>query len=179
MAVKTFPLRELYEKDNRDSVIRLLESLSHFRCKYNSKELEEFLKNKSLEFEERNLTRTYLVCEDTMDNIQGYFSIGIKSISLEKASNKYKRIIASDDRVNNASVFLIAHIGASKTGKLEKHELLKIAVTYIKYAQNIIGGRAMYLDCDKNNEKLIKYYENFGFTTIGEDEHYKNLIMKI
>ena len=94
-------------------------------------------------------------------------------------STKYKRLIASTDRAKSASVFLIAHIGACKNGNLEKYELLKIAVSYLKHAQDVIGLRAVYLDCDKDNHKLSAYYEDFGFVKISEDEHYKNLIMKL
>jgi len=156
-----------------------MESLSNFKCKYDSHDLEDFLQNKALEFEERNLIRTYLVCQDIVDNLHGYFSIGIKSLILDGVSTKYKRLIASTDRAKSASVFLIAHIGACKSSNLEKYELLKIAVSYLKHAQDIIGLRAVYLDCDKDNKKLIKYYESFGFAVISEDEQYKNLIMKL
>lgn len=176
--IKTYSISKFYQKDDRASVENITEALSHFKCKFDNEDLERFLKEKAIEFEERNLTRTYLVC-DTPDRLEGYFSIGLKSIALDHVSKKFKRVIASDDRVNNAHVFLIAHIGASAGSKLEKYQLLRSAVQYIRKAQVLVGGRAIYLDCDKENERLIKYYETFGFTVIDEDEHYKNMIIKI
>ena len=46
-------------------------------------------------------------------------------------------------------------------------ELLDLALDKINFVQNEIGGKFTYLEC-QDNSKLIKFYEDNGFTKFGK-----------
>lgn len=179
----TVPLKSLYVKGDRDSTLKLLESLSHFRCKFrdNNMELEEYLKKKAIEFEDRNLNRTYLVLDETVDEILGYFTICMKVLGFgDKVSKSKRDDLTSGSKEQFTPSLLIAHMGKSEkcNDRLRRCEILDTAISYIKRAHEIVGGRIILVECDKDNHRLKKYYTDNGFKILQENT-YTELVMKL
>ena len=52
---------------------------------------------------------------------------------------------------------------------IDGSELLQMAIDKVKKAQNIVGGKFVYIECE-NNRKLIEFYEINGFVSFGRRE---------
>ena len=94
-----------------------------------------------------------------------YFSVAVKSINLQPLNkNRRKKITAGESNSDNYATFLIGHLAKddSVKYKLGKH-ILDLALLVIYAAQNLVGGRLVYLDC-KDTIELKNFYESNGFT---------------
>lgn len=139
-------------------------ALSLFKCKKNLDE-QKFINQEAIFFERHNKARTYLLIRD--DTIIAYFSIAFKSIDLVTISKNKKKSLTGGEQVNTYSSYLIGHL--AKDDSIEEKMLpilLDNAMSLIYEAQSIVGGRLVYLDC-KNEPKLIKMYEEYGFEYFG------------
>ncbi len=140
--------------------------VSSFSCERNH-ELENFLKNQAIEFEKKNLARTFLVLDDdslsvAKIQINGYFSLSVKSILFSEEVSKTKRKhLAKNDTVSHVGCFLLGQI--AKDDKMHAgygKEILDMAISKIRTAQQNVACRFLYLDCIKS---LRSYYEKQGF----------------
>ena len=77
------PLAELLNTSDESEVN---DFLSTFRCS-RDKDYEDFLKEKSVAFEKRWLSRTYLITNEAGEEILAYFSIGLKCASINDTDN--------------------------------------------------------------------------------------------
>ena len=165
------PLKELYNPNSEDSKNRLLGSFLSFECVTKSEDVESFLKEKCIWFEERDLSRTFLVFDETAKELLGYFSLAIKSIDIQDVSNTVRKKFAGTTETDHSAAYLIGQIGKDKKcGKrLVKYQILDEALRYIQRSRDFVGGRVVYLDC-KNQPDLIKYYQDAGFAFLRERE---------
>lgn len=147
--------------DNEAEFSKLKSALCNFKCSKNLDE-QDFLHNKAIDFELHNIARTYLLISN--QGIIGYFSLAIKSISLEDCTkSKRKDITSGRSNENHYPAFLIGHI--AKDERISESlgtTLLDCAITFIYEAQVLVGGRLAYLDC-KDEQKLKNLYEGYGF----------------
>ena len=175
----TVSLKDLYVKGDSASVLKLLEALSLFRCKKGNDDVQDFLRKKSIIFEELNLARTYIIFDDHNLDIIGYFSIAVKVLDVcDLSKSQRKKLSAGIGDCTHVATFLVGQIGKSdKCGdRLIKYQILDTAISYIKEAQNIVGGRIIYLDCLKD---LIPYYEGRGLKLLTQNDKYAQMIMPI
>lgn len=145
-------------------------ALSLFKCNKNLDE-QKFINKEAIFFERHNKARTYLLIRDSV--IIAYFSIAFKSIDLVTISNSKKKSMTGGEQVNTYSSYLIGHL--AKDDNVEEKMLpvlLDNAMSLIYEAQAIVGGRLVYLDC-KNEPKLIKMYEDYGFEYFGTSQKTK------
>lgn len=158
----------------REDAVQMI--ISKFSCPLNS-EVEIFLRDKSVEFEKMDLSRTYFVFTEYNNKqvLLGYYAITIKDINLaEGVSNKNRKLIAGFSSRKSCSVHLIGQL--AKNYKNNIHELhlitgkrlLELAIERILLAYQIIGGRAILVECE-NKEKLRKFYESNGFHLVDKD----------
>lgn len=175
-------LREIINSKYYDEV-SLRETLSTFSGPSNDKNFEDvirFLKNDAINFEKEDQTRTYLLINDEQwedGNIQidGYFSIALKNMYFNKSIDKsflYETFGVTN--TNNRVAFLIGQLARNEcsekgTGKM----LLEEALSYIANVSDIIGGRIVYLDCDRS---LQSYYEKNGFSFLQTKKSNNELI---
>ena len=158
-------------------------------CK--SKDVESFLKTKSIDFEKRNKSRSFIVLDSEelhkykRLSILAYFTLALKSLKVhnEKVTPALRRKMDGFDKnAKEFESFLIGQLGRNdtiKSSELPGKDLLNMAISFISKAQKIVGGRIVMIDCENNN-KLIKFYEDNGFILI--QEHNKkpmNLIQMI
>lgn len=156
--------------------------LSSFSCPLN-KDVESFLHNKAIEFSKRGFAKTHLVFWQSPDGLEkefiGYYAIATKSFALSKDAvpkNLYKKLAPygtfhSDIKKNIIPALLIGQLGKNYANGndclISGGELLKLALDKIQSIQDDAGGKYTYLECE-DNEKLIHFYEEHGFTQFGK-----------
>lgn len=154
--------QELGEKE-------LKELFAEFFCSKN-KDVEQFLKEQSIEFTKKNQSVTYLLFAKRTRSLLGYFTLAIKPISLkaEHFSNTAKRKIArvsQYDEINKTytlAAYLIAQLGKnianSVNEKISGTQLLQSALEIIEEIQKMVGGMVVFLETE-NSEQLLDFYE--------------------
>lgn len=152
--------------------------LSLFSCPINPA-IENFVKNRAIDFSRRKLSVTYLVKDPANGQMLGYFALTHKAVlipstNLSKTSRKKLERYARLDRATGeymASAFLIAQFGKNyavdEGGRISGSELMNIANDILVNIQRQIGGGIIYLDCE-DIENLKRFYEYEKFQTFGE-----------
>ena len=154
---------------------RTKELLSHFSSPLNE-DVENFLKQKAIEFARQGISQTHLVMASYRDKpvLVGYFCLANKYITIQgnKLSSTLKRRVrkfAMWDPVAKAyclSAPLIAQLGKNYAGGLNTlitgDELLKIACDKVSKIQLDLGGKFVYLECE-DKPALIEFYSSNGF----------------
>lgn len=156
--------------------------LSSFSCPLN-KDIENFIKYKSIEFSKRTTAKTHLVFWQTEDQkfieLVGYYTITSKVITIDRnvLSNteakklKNQGIYDTVKQEYTVSAPLIAQLGKNFTDGndtlISGTDLLQLAVNKIHKIQREIGGRFMYLECE-DNEKLLTFYKKHNFKIFGK-----------
>ena len=137
-------------------------------------EIEDFIKNKAINFATGKLSITYLVNDEDTGNILGYFTLTHKSIIIngdnlssttKKKLARYSRLDASTGNYM-ASSFLLAQFGKNyaldKDDQINGSELMRLATDILINIQRQIGGGIVYLDCE-DKEALTSFYKKQNF----------------
>ncbi|MBQ9389667.1 MAG: GNAT family acetyltransferase [Synergistaceae bacterium] len=158
--------------------IKLSEDLSLFSCQINPA-IENFIRNRAIDFARRKLSITYLVVDTYDGEILGYFALTHKAVLIPDVtmSNTSRRKLERYARLDRstgdymASAFLIAQFGKNygvDNGKrISGRDLMNIANDILVNIQNQIGGGIIYLDCE-DNESLKQFYTDEKFQPFGE-----------
>ncbi len=164
------------------SIINLF---SKFRCSTDP-DAEYFLKNRSIEFEKKDVSRTYLLVTENekLDHyhIHGYFSIAIKCLSLTDPSKiPFKLYELMNVNKGIAQSYLLGQL--AKTDGEKKglgREMIHGALDIFARGNDMFGCRLIRLDC-KDQPKLLRYYESCGFISIGKnrDETFNQMVTTI
>ena len=187
MAYKIINLKDIYNAIGEE---KTKEKLREFSCSLNN-DVEYFLKEKAIEFSKQDISRTYIVMSQykNKDVIVGYFAItnkvtNIKKVNLSKTKRKNLLKFAVYDKENknySISLPLIGQIGKNYTNNFNKlisgDLLLKLAFDKIKEAQEIVGGRFVFIECE-DKQKLLHFYESNGFVCFGKRNLEKDEIDK-
>lgn len=173
-------LNQLIESVGEDKTKSILSS---FSCPKNI-DVQNFLKNKSIEFSRAGFAKTHLIFwhEDSAPlELVGYFSIASKffTISKDAVSNATIKKISQHGNYSQdikkyvIAAPLIAQLGKNYAGGnnflISGDELLKMAVEKVKEIQNEIGGKFTYLESE-DVEYLKSFYGNNGFKEFGKRE---------
>lgn len=174
-------LRELIELEECDEA-SLQEALSLFECAYtdeDSKDVRKFLEEHAIQNEKEGETRTYLILDDEAwgngnVKIDGYFAIALKNLYFNKGIDKNILIQIFGEEKKGCPAYLIGQL-ARGAGAIKGSgaDYLKIALSYIASASDIVGGRVVYLDCNKNRRE---YYERQGFSYLQEKNKDETMI---
>lgn len=169
--VTVFNIREyLSGNDIKLGEEQLQQVLSEFLCNKNT-DVERFLKERSIDFTEKNQSVTYLVFSNVDAELVGYFTLAIKPISvkLDAFSNTMKRKIARVSKLDEPtssytlSAYLIAQLDKNFANNANERitgaQLLQAAVETIKELQYMVGGMVVFLEAE-DNEKLLSFYED-------------------
>ena len=141
--------------------------------------VEAFLKGSAEDFARQHKSVTHLVFSNDLAKLVGYFTLAIKSITVDaKMMSKtmeraFKKIGKFDEAMNTYTVaaYLIAQLGRNfapsvKSG-ISGDDLLEVALHLLKGIQEDIGGTIAFLET-QNNEKLLSFYTSNGFRAIGQ-----------
>ena len=152
--------------------------LSSFSCPVSPK-IENFIRNRAIDFARRKISITYIVSDPEDGEILGFFTLAHKAVMIppHKLSNTSRKRLARFARFDEptgqymASAFLIAQLGknyAVDDGTLiTGAELLDIANDILLGVQRKIGGGVIYLDSE-DTPKLMQFYEHEAFYKFGE-----------
>lgn len=188
MGYKVTSLKDIYRNIGEDETKCILKD---FECALN-KDVEYFIKEKAIEFAKQDIAETFIVTSSykKKEVIVGYFSFATKVVKMKRntlTGKKKKRFckFAEYDEENHCFFISLPLIG--QLGKNYKNEynklitgdvLLKLACDKMKEAQEILGGRFIFLECE-DKTVLREFYERNGFVCFGKrnlekDERDKN-----
>lgn len=173
---ETINILDIFEKCGEEA---LLTCLSSFSCPKNM-EVENFLKEKALDFARKKLSITYLLMDNNDATLLGYFTLAHKTIEIfnySTLSNTTKRKLSLyanceiDSSCYTISAFLLAQIGKNNSvengRRINGNILMETVIDILLDIQHRIGGGIIFLDCE-DNEKLRKYYEQNRYKIFGE-----------
>lgn len=188
MGYKIIKLKNIYNNLGETETKKILKE---FKCELN-KDVEYFLHEKAIEFSKQGIAETFIVMSQykKRELIVGYFSTTNKAINIKKmnlSATKKKRILKfakydKEYKTYSVALPLIGQIGKNYNNEYNKlitgDMLLKLACDKIKIAQDVLGGRYVYLECE-DKPKLKEFYESNGFVCFGKrnlekDERDKN-----
>lgn len=112
--------------------------------------MQEFLRLKAVEFERRDLGRTYLIIGEQLTSLEGhivilgYFTLAMKSLIFSpKISKELKKKIANDKNASIATGYFIGQLG--KNDKYHEYikgeEILHLAIELISDLHEKLAGR--------------------------------------
>ena len=143
-------------------------------------EVSDFLHNKSIDYEQRSLSSTYLIYNDR-SQLVGYFTISNKGLIISKESyekllkKQQKKLSFNGRKLENGDYivnsFLLGQLGKnfnkniSEEDKIKGVELLTIAYKLLIKIKNLINVKYLWIECE-DNKKLLDFYFNFGFKLI-------------
>jgi len=145
------------------------DAAKHFSCR--DKNVEGFLQDKALEFDKRNVSRTYLYVDEVAFAsgaivIAAYYTIALKTLSFTPAVSKrmIKDIDGFSKDAESVSAVLIGQLGkdAVHGAELRGSDILSSAVDSAYEIRSIAGCRIVFLECE-SNEKLLAFYKANGF----------------
>lgn len=137
-------------------------------------EIEDFLREKAIEFAKRKISITYLITDVADGAILGYFTLTHKSIILngEGLSRTFQKRLAMFSRLDRdtgnyvVSAFLLAQLGKNYAlegnRRISGKEMMKLVNDVLLDVQRRIGGGVLYLDCE-DTLKLKNFYKGENF----------------
>ena len=156
----------------------LKKKLSSFSCPINPK-IENFLRNRSIDFARRKISITYTVNDLDDGQILGFFALTHKAIlipsaGLSSTSRKKLERFARLDRATGeymASAFLIAQLGKNygvdDGRRITGSDLMRTANDILVNIQHQIGGGVIYLDSE-DIDTLKQFYASMKFQQFGD-----------
>jgi hypothetical protein len=179
MAFRIVNLLDLLQKANSNDVH---DFLCTFSCPLNA-EIEDFIKNKSIDFSRQKISITHLVLND-QEELAAFFSLTQRSIDVgcDKLSMTVRKklmrhgIYHEDTNRIQACAYLIAQFGknfnATAQGECPTGDaLMEMAFSVLIKVQHNVGGGVAFLECE-NRPKLLDFYRNEhnNFHIFGERE---------
>lgn len=143
-----------------------------FSCPLNA-EVQDFLRKKAVHSLHLGASMTYLVYNNKTSCLLGYFTLVLKSFSIEKGKlSKTKcrlieRFADVDKDRYTAAVYLIAQIGKNfaldDEERISGDELLKLAFEKLYSARELVGGKLVLVERDMKSPELVKFYTRWNF----------------
>ena len=149
-------------------------TLSSFAVPLNS-EVEDFIRKKALQATKLKSSISYLVIDEDLADVVGYFTLLVKPFTIQAASlsSKNRRLIARFAEENTeagdytASVYLIAQIGKNyaieEPLQISGGDLLNMALDKLRAAQDLVGGKLVLVEREADRTKLLEFYNANGF----------------
>ena len=140
-----------------------------------NQDMLDYFSKLALKDELDNKTRSFIVeAPNSSSDLLGIFSLTLKVVKMDDLSNSQKKKLLTSGKhsaakyISEIPAILIAQFG--KNYKADKRisgdDLMNLVLIQIQKAREIIGGQTIVLD-SVNNDKVINFYESFGFTKYG------------
>lgn len=147
------------------------------------RDIECFLHNRAVEFEQLSKSRTYLICSQeeletkkiTELTVYGYISLAIKILTVPtEVSNRVRKELDGfsakihGEQISDFPYYLIGQLSRNSNmsrDSLSGKALINFAKDVIATAVEAIGGRYMMIEC-RDSKKLIEFYKNNDFEEI-------------
>jgi hypothetical protein len=171
MAFSVIRLNDLVNAIGEEFVKELF---SDFSCPLND-DVELFLKEKAILYQNMDISRTYLVFSEHRGEkvLVGYFALALKTLPIRKGVSLTLR-----KRLTGTKSLEITFIAAILIGQLGKNfshgyndlitgkELLWVALRKVLEIHQDIAGKVVFLECI-DHPKLNEFYESCGFKAYG------------
>ncbi len=149
-------------------IIQLLEK-SHRRKNFTCEEdsLTEYIR-KQVSQDIRKRLATCFVAIDNEQNVIGYYTLTSESLGRELIPEKYLKQVPKN---YNAPVILLGRLARDITTKgtgLGEHLLLDALFRSYNLSNESIGAMAVVVD--PINEKVVEFYEKYGFEQLPDSE---------
>ncbi len=147
-----------------------------------NKDVENFLKAKSMQATKLCTAATYLVYtvkSASEFDLVGYFSLATKMLTLKKASlsKTTEKVIGrfgyydEDSDAYNVPAIIIAQFGRNfngSCGSISGADLMTIALRQVKAVLSFSSGKTVFLECEKK-QKLVDFYTANGFSLLDNE----------
>jgi hypothetical protein len=149
--------------------------MNNFTCLDNG--ITNFLKNKAVEFDKRNKSRTYLLLDIDAFlagdiTILGYYTLTMKNLPLSRELSKslVKKIDGFDNSAIAAESILIGQLGKNSkyAAEISGAYILDLALDTVYTIQNLAAGRIVFIECE-DKRKLIDFYIQNEFVYLQTD----------
>ena len=170
------PLGELLNAEYDQE--KLEQSFQKFSCQRET-DLEDFLKDKAILYENTNFGKTYLILDkEELDKgsfiVMAYFTIAQKSVDISAISNKQNRKMLGSypgrDNLKSIPAYLLGQLGRSdsySSQQLSGTDILNECYNAISMAARIVGGNLIILECREC--MFSNFYEKHGFKKLYND----------
>lgn len=173
------PLKTLQEKI---PIQTIEQAFSRFSCKRDM-DIESFLKNRAIQFEELAKSRTYFfidqsAAENREIEIWGFFSIAPQILHLPEGLSirARKELDGFSGKIHGEKISVLPVMLIGQIAKNDQYEnvitgraLLAHTLTVAQSVHEMIGGRIVMVDVKSDAKGLIRFYEENGFVLISED----------
>jgi hypothetical protein len=141
--------------------------------------VQNFLNNKALDYERRNLARTYLIVDEEKFNsnelsILAYYTLSIKALVFSENLSKRKRkeIDAFSKESMATGAILIGQLGKDFNigGVITGQEIMRFVIDAVYCAFDIAACRISYLECQPI-VKLMEFYKSCGFVYLQDNKN--------
>ena len=181
-----------YTVINLDEIISLdkeivFNAFKSYEPKYNETEVYDYLNNYAIKNNELGYSKTYLIINPKSKEliIYGYFTICNKIIELKNISKTKRKKLLGYNYPNNRKkdyfpAYLIGQISVNNKypNVLEKYEVMNCCLDTIKHIRSMIGCNIIILEC-KNNDRIINYYKENGFSIYNKVASNEDLITMV
>lgn len=181
-----------YEETDVNKMLKNFKSISISNKK---NDIEIFLQEKAIKFEKSCISSTYLVYDDNIEEMLGYFTIANRSLILSKeelnvlSKTQQKKLSNSGSVLRNGdlmtSSFLLGQLGKNYSDdilkKITGKDLITSAYNLLLKIKELINTKYVWLEC-QNESRLINFYRDFGFKLLEHiisDEGLKVMIMEL
>jgi hypothetical protein len=173
------PLRE-HLLNPATSLPNLQKQIGEFSCA-RDKDVETFLHTKAIEFELSGISRTYLYFLHSTGketSIAAFFSLAITSVDFSGVTKSRRQKVLGrtpgklvQDDFGGLLIAQLARCDDYDSSVVDGKEILDNSLEVIADGRDILGGRAVYLDC---KEPLVRYYEQYGFKALKTEPYDAN-----
>ncbi len=169
--------------------VKAQELISFFVCEKDS-DVQDFLKDRAIQFEKLGKSRTFFIYNEDGDEFQilAYFTIAIQVLKIPEdiiSGRKAKNFDGFSSKIKGAKITEFPSILIGQLGKNEMYpngisgsDVLEYCLATILEGQVRLGGRIIMLEC-KNIPYLIELYEMFGFDVLDKDYEDGELLQMI
>ncbi|MDO5852805.1 MAG: hypothetical protein Q4Q62_01830 [Thermoplasmata archaeon] len=138
-----------------------------FSCSRNP-EVESYLHHSAIMMEKKDLSRTYLVFDAESGMLIGFFSLGIRCMTVDpknkSISESFRKRMNVDSDTSVAQAYLLGQLARNDgSPKGYGKEMVDEALEVMHQCKERVGCRLVRVDCD---DDLIPYYESLGFTLV-------------
>ena len=134
-------------------------------------EAGEFLNEKAITMEKRDLSRTFLAIGKDDCTILGFYTLGMKCIHIPNGSclpNNVLKMCNIEPSTNMAQAYLLGQLARSSSSpKGFGDTLIESAKTKLRESKKNVGCRMLRLDCV---DELVPYYSKHGFINIRKNK---------
>lgn len=173
--IQQYNLHNLIEKVGRNEIERFI---STFECNLD-REIEHFLLEKAIIYEQHNISRTFLVVNDNHEHVYllAYYTIVMKEFKLEEklSRSKKKKYLGTTFEINQPfPAILIGRIGKNtsvlKQLQISGENLMLRILETVNRICDYAGGRLLYVEA-KDNKYLHTFYTASSFSLYHDESN--------